>query len=468
MPLSQYDDPPRLEDKEAFREYIIKLHSDVYGLGNDTVGTLSVSDNLDINVADISEDITITGTWTFATHPLGLDHLQIANIGSNTHVQIDSHIADGSIHFTVDTIDHALILTSSLLWSNAGHTIDANIVMNDNSMTGVDTITFTDVNGTIAGIQNQNLLDKTATESLSGLYTWTANGIHFNDNIPTTFGNTSGTPDVLIDYDSVTSALNIDLTGVANTDLDVTTSGGANTFFIDGQNTRVGINTNTPLVALDSMGANEGSCFFRSDWTTIPAGLTKNNATYAMYITESGWKDKIMNGFVSSVIYDGFATDNGASINSISGFFNNINLNTTASPGADNHLLTEITGFESRLTVGSVNNKNIEITNYYGIYNNYNYSGSGTISGTNWYGGFFSDTSNANMNPTNLYGLYVEEQTRGNNNFELFIAGGGETYYRDSDIHTGSDVDGQYNMVADNRVKANGRDILSMALMGAT
>ena len=42
--------------------------------------------------------------------------------------------------------------------------------MGDNSLTGVDTITFTDTAGTIAGIENQNLLDKTATEIITGHY----------------------------------------------------------------------------------------------------------------------------------------------------------------------------------------------------------------------------------------------------------------------------------------------------------
>lgn len=46
--------------------------------------------------------------------------------------------------------------------------LGANIVAGDNSITGLDTITFTDTAGTIASIQNQNLLDKSATESITG------------------------------------------------------------------------------------------------------------------------------------------------------------------------------------------------------------------------------------------------------------------------------------------------------------
>jgi hypothetical protein len=51
-------------------------------------------------------------------------------------------------------------------------TFDGNIVMGDNSVTGIDTLTFTDVDGTIAGIANKNLVDKSATETVSGAWTF--------------------------------------------------------------------------------------------------------------------------------------------------------------------------------------------------------------------------------------------------------------------------------------------------------
>jgi len=49
-------------------------------------------------------------------------------------------------------------------------TMTGNIVMGDNSVTGIDTLTFTDTGGTIAGIQNQNLLDKVAAEAITGAW----------------------------------------------------------------------------------------------------------------------------------------------------------------------------------------------------------------------------------------------------------------------------------------------------------
>jgi hypothetical protein len=38
-----------------------------------------------------------------------MDHETLYNIGTNTHPQIDSHVANASIHFTVPSINHNLI-----------------------------------------------------------------------------------------------------------------------------------------------------------------------------------------------------------------------------------------------------------------------------------------------------------------------------------------------------------------------
>lgn len=55
-----------------------------------------------------------------------------------------------------------------------------NLAMGDKSVTGIDTLTFTDVDGTIAGIANKNLLDKAAAETITGA--WTFDGaVVFNE-----------------------------------------------------------------------------------------------------------------------------------------------------------------------------------------------------------------------------------------------------------------------------------------------
>ena len=57
---------------------------------------------------------------------------------------------------------------------DAGIALGDNIVMGDNSIIGIDTLTFTDVAGTIGGIQNQNLVDKSAAETIAGAWVFSA------------------------------------------------------------------------------------------------------------------------------------------------------------------------------------------------------------------------------------------------------------------------------------------------------
>jgi hypothetical protein len=84
----------------------------------------------------------------------------------------------GSIGFSAGTGTLAGIQNQNLLDKTAAESIagiythNANIVMADNSVTGLDTLTFTDTAGTIAGVQNQNLLDKSAVETVAGAWTF--------------------------------------------------------------------------------------------------------------------------------------------------------------------------------------------------------------------------------------------------------------------------------------------------------
>ena len=76
------------------------------------------------------------------------------------------------LSMSTDTINEqgaaAGVTIDGVLLKDSGATFGANVVMSDFSVTGVDTITFTDVAGTIAGIANGNLVDKTATEAITG------------------------------------------------------------------------------------------------------------------------------------------------------------------------------------------------------------------------------------------------------------------------------------------------------------
>ena len=78
------------------------------------------------------------------------------------------------LSLSTDTINEqggaAGVTIDGVLLKDSGATFGANVVMGDFSITGIDTLTFTDVNGTIAGIENQNLVDKSATEVIAGAW----------------------------------------------------------------------------------------------------------------------------------------------------------------------------------------------------------------------------------------------------------------------------------------------------------
>jgi hypothetical protein len=96
MPRPNIKEPPYVPDPKLY-QWMIDVHNAVFGVGADVTGNLD-KDNLSAIFPSLAEDETVTGEWTFSTHPLGLDHPKIANIGAYTHPQIDGHIDDDSLH----------------------------------------------------------------------------------------------------------------------------------------------------------------------------------------------------------------------------------------------------------------------------------------------------------------------------------------------------------------------------------
>lgn len=105
--------------------------------------------------------------------------IKVLKIANDVPTEHDGTADDLTVlSLSTDTVNErtgaAGVTIDGVVLKDSGATFGANVVMGDFSVTGVDTITFTDVNGTIAGIENQNLLDKSAAETISGAYTHTA------------------------------------------------------------------------------------------------------------------------------------------------------------------------------------------------------------------------------------------------------------------------------------------------------
>lgn len=96
-----------------------------------------------------------------------LDHNSLLNIGTNTHTQIDSHIADSTIHFTEGSIDHDNIQNNG---TYSHSSIDSHI---DDG-----TIHFTEASidhGSIAGLGDDDHPQYAAweqNETISGIWTF--------------------------------------------------------------------------------------------------------------------------------------------------------------------------------------------------------------------------------------------------------------------------------------------------------
>ncbi len=150
----------------------------------DTAGTIAGIQNQ--NLVDKSASETIASAWLFSPGLVSAGSLIMSGAdiimgdndvtGINTLSFTDTAGTIAGIQ-NQNLVDKSAAETIAGAWiHNGGITMGANIVMADNSVTGLDTLIFTDVNGTIAGIENQNLLDKSAAESIAGAYTFTGAG----------------------------------------------------------------------------------------------------------------------------------------------------------------------------------------------------------------------------------------------------------------------------------------------------
>ena len=104
----------------------------------------------------VTNALVFDGTnWTHQV----IDHINLSNIGVNSHAQIDTHIADATIHFTEASIDHTAILNIGV---NSHAQIDTHIAGTALNHTAAN---ITNVPaGTIAALDVQTALNELDTE----------------------------------------------------------------------------------------------------------------------------------------------------------------------------------------------------------------------------------------------------------------------------------------------------------------
>ena len=115
-----------------------------------------------------------------------------------------------------------------------GLTLSADLVMGDASITGIDALTFTDTGGLVAGIANGNLLDKSATESVAGTWTFTGTSLDVEG------------------YMAVGNGLSVSAASTLIVDRDFSTGGASRQLLLTGRATITGGTSNCYGALIDS------------------------------------------------------------------------------------------------------------------------------------------------------------------------------------------------------------------------
>ena len=245
-----------------------------------------------------------------------------------------------------------------------------------------------------------------------GIYECGTSG--FSDDIPQEFG---AGKDVIEYFDSADNEYKLDLsTNGVNVDMSISTDGDANTLFIDGTNGKVGIGVNTPTAKFNIEATNVNGFDLQTSSTLTVPSITNYGIVNALTVNSAVNDEYNFIAAINTMDID----ETGGAIANVIGLSNYVKINGVAV--ATNY--SNVFGVKTYLSRVYTNAAQT-LTNYYGFDSTSLSAGgsSGAFDGTNWYHFYAEDFAAFGGTVANTYGLYVEEQTYGTNNYGIVLNG---------------------------------------------
>jgi hypothetical protein len=292
----------------------------------------------------------------------------------------------------------------------------------------------------------------------------TTNGLDLGDNISIRLGDSQ---DIVIDYDSGTTALDIDLTPGGGSDMTIRAENDTNIFsLIDtGSVTTLGMGISAnPVNKLGVAGTDFSNVLLLNGTKTLNIGSHQGVSVNLDVTSGNGGSISGSNNYGSSYAVNmlGYADNNPATWtggNPLVGQINSIIIGNTTQTGTYtiNGLIKGSTNTIERLANNTRTWNLAQATAFLAGFEKGS-GGAGVMTITNGYGlriAAWTDDP-ALMKITNAYGLWIGEQAGTTINNEIFLDGGGEVFFRDQNIHFGSLTDGHLDLTADISVDVNG------------